>query len=109
MDCPVGHTECTANMSPAAPEYEMGKVISTQLGMQDVLVRYVTTDGDAKVDDTMRALHPLWKLSLQRKDKSCLLMKFFSRGMDACGHFSAIFTSLRKRSLNNGVVKLSNF
>lgn len=47
VDCPVGHTECTANLSPAAPEYEMGNVISTQLGMQDVLVRYVNTDGDA--------------------------------------------------------------
>lgn len=47
VNCPVGHTECTANLSPAAPEYEMGNIIGTQLGMQDVLVRYVTTDGDA--------------------------------------------------------------
>lgn len=68
MDCPGGHAECTANLSPAAPfsEYEMGKDIGTQLGLQDVLVRYVTTDGDAQgakgVEDAMRALHPLWKV-----------------------------------------------
>lgn len=65
MDCPGGHAECTANLSPAAPfsDYEMGKDIGTQLGLQDVLVRYVTTDGDAQgakgLDDAMRALHPL--------------------------------------------------
>jgi len=68
VDCPGGHAECTANLSPAAPfsEYEMGKDIGTQLGLQDVLVRYVTTDGDAQgakgVDDAMRALHPLWRV-----------------------------------------------
>lgn len=68
VDCPGGHAECTANLSSAAPflEYEMGKDIGTQLGLQDVLVRYVTKDGDAQgakgVDDAMRALHPLWKV-----------------------------------------------
>ncbi|XP_056017362.1 palmitoyltransferase ZDHHC4-like [Ostrea edulis] len=38
--------------------------IGTQLTLQDVLVRYVTTDGDAQgakqVDEALRALHPLW-------------------------------------------------
>lgn len=44
----------------------MAKDIGIQLGLQDVLVRYVTEDNVAQgakgVDDAMRALHPLWKV-----------------------------------------------
>lgn len=42
----------------------------------------VSGDGqDAKVDDTMRALHPLWKLKLTKKGQVMLIDEnFFPEG-----------------------------
>ena len=44
----------------------MGRDISTQLALQDVLVCYMTTDSDAQgakgVEEAMKALHPMWKV-----------------------------------------------
>ena len=70
VQCPGGHTECTANMSTFAPfsEYDMGHEIGSQLSLQGTLVKYVTTDGDSKsaqgLDNAMKILHPM--LSVQR-------------------------------------------
>ena len=71
VDCPGGHAECTANVNrPSAfSEYVMGKDIGTQLALQNVLVRYVITDGDGRsakgVEDGIKSLYPLWNTERQ--------------------------------------------
>ncbi len=68
VTCPGGHPDCTADLPPFAPlsEYEMGKHIGTDLGLQGVLIRYVTTDGDSRssagVNSALKLLHPLWNV-----------------------------------------------
>ncbi len=68
VTCPGGHAECTATMSEFAPlsEFNMGKDIGDQLARNDVLIRYATTDGDARSAEglatSMKVLHPLWKV-----------------------------------------------
>ena len=49
IECP-GLEECTANLYRAAAksEYELGKEMGNQIGLQKCLVRYVTTDGDGR-------------------------------------------------------------
>ncbi|KAK3105143.1 hypothetical protein FSP39_018102 [Pinctada imbricata] len=69
VNCPGGHAECTANLAQSEPfsEFVMGKDIGNQLALQDVLVRYVTTDGDSQgakgVASGIKALYPLWEVS----------------------------------------------
>ena len=54
--------DCTADLPPFAPlsEYETGKHIGTDLALQGVLIRYVTTDGDSRssagVDSALKVL-----------------------------------------------------
>ena len=68
VDCPGGHAGCTANLNYSAPhyEYEMGHEIASQFALQEILVRYVTTDGDAKsaagFRDAYKILHPMWEV-----------------------------------------------
>ena len=68
VTCPGGHPDCTADLPPFAPlsEYEMGKHIGTDLALQGVLIRYVTTDGDSRssagVDSALKILDPLWNV-----------------------------------------------
>ena len=68
VQCPGEHTECTANMSPFQPfsEYDMGHEIGSQLALQGVLVKYVTTDGDSRlaegIDHAMKLFHPMWNV-----------------------------------------------
>lgn len=68
VTCPGGHAECTANMSTFAPfsESNMGKDIGDQLGLQGMLIKHVTTDGDSRsaegVDRAMKAIKPMWKV-----------------------------------------------
>ena len=65
---PGRHPECTANLSAFAPlsEYEMGREIGTQLALQGMLVKYATTDGDARsaegIDHALKVLHPIWNV-----------------------------------------------
>ncbi|CAC5388304.1 unnamed protein product [Mytilus coruscus] len=67
IECP-GHEECTANLYRAAAlsEYELGKEMGNQLGLQKFLVRYVTTDGDGRsargIEDAIKALEPMWEV-----------------------------------------------
>ncbi|CAG2226056.1 unnamed protein product [Mytilus edulis] len=67
IECP-GHEECTANLYRAAAlsEYELGKKIGDQIGLQKCLVRYVTTDGDGRsakgIEDALTAVEPMWKV-----------------------------------------------
>lgn len=67
VECPGGHEGCTANISQYSPlsEEKVGYEIGQQLILNDVLVRYVTTDGDSRsshgIDRAMKLLEPLWK------------------------------------------------
>ena len=67
VECPGGHEGCTANISQFSPlsEEKIGYEIGKQLILNDVLVRYVTTDGDSRsshgIDRAMKLLDPLWK------------------------------------------------
>lgn len=67
IECP-GHEECTSNLYRAAAlsEYELGKEMGNQLGLQKFLVRYVTTDGDGRsargIEDAIKALEPMWEV-----------------------------------------------
>lgn len=69
VKCPGGHEGCTSNRFRAAPvsEYEMGKDIGGQLELQGMLVKYATTDGDARtakgIQAATEALHPLWSVT----------------------------------------------
>uniref|UniRef100_A0A8W8LNC7 Mutator-like transposase domain-containing protein n=1 Tax=Magallana gigas TaxID=29159 RepID=A0A8W8LNC7_MAGGI len=49
VSCRNGHVGCTANKNPAEPlsERETGYKIGENLAKHDLLVKYVTTDGDA--------------------------------------------------------------
>ena len=68
VQCPGGHSECTANMSAFQPfsEYDMGHEIGSQLALQGLLVKYATTDGDSRstegIDHAMKLFHPMWNV-----------------------------------------------
>ncbi|KAK6189690.1 hypothetical protein SNE40_001691 [Patella caerulea] len=65
VNCPGGHEGCTANLPVHAPlsEYDMGKSIGTELALQNVLIKYATTDGDGRsaagIEDSLKILHPM--------------------------------------------------
>lgn len=71
VQCPGGHADCTANLHRQAPlsEYELGKTVGKQLGVQGAFVRYVTTDGDARsasgIEDAIKLLEPMWTVERQ--------------------------------------------
>ncbi|CAC5404695.1 unnamed protein product [Mytilus coruscus] len=72
VTCPDGHAgTCTANVKPTTPlsEYLMGKEIGLQIDRQNVLIKYTVTDGDGRgaegINDTLKVLHPLWKVERQ--------------------------------------------
>ena len=58
----------TAYLPLFAPlsEYEMGKHIGTDLALQGVIIRYVTTDGDSRssagIDSALEVLDLLWNV-----------------------------------------------
>lgn len=68
VECPGNHEGCTANISQFSPlsEEKVGFEIGKQLILNDVLVRYVTTDGDSRsshgIERAMKLLDPLWKV-----------------------------------------------
>ena len=68
IECPGNHEGCTANISQFSPlsEEKVGYEIGKQLILNDVLVRYVTTDGDSRsshgIERAMKLLDPLWKV-----------------------------------------------
>lgn len=70
VSCPNGHVGCTANKNPVEPlsERETGYKIGEKLAKHDLLVKYVTTDGDATscagLETALQnTLSPLWKTS----------------------------------------------
>ena len=71
VECLGGHVDCTANLEYVAPdpEYQMAKDIGTQFAMQDILLKYITTDGDAHAakgfQEAYEVLHPMWKVERQ--------------------------------------------
>jgi hypothetical protein len=68
VQCPGGHVDCTANLSPVAPhsEFEMAREIGEKFLLQEILIRHATTDGDAQAaagfQDAYNILHPMWKV-----------------------------------------------
>ncbi|MEW8107356.1 MAG: hypothetical protein AB2801_20305 [Candidatus Thiodiazotropha endolucinida] len=71
IDCPEGHVDCTANIPYVAPhsEYELARCIAEELASDDILVEYVTTDGDSSaargIQDTYKTLFPEWTVIRQ--------------------------------------------
>lgn len=53
VTCPGGHPGCTANTSVTEPlsEYKIGEEIGNLFANQGILIRHVTTDGDARSAD----------------------------------------------------------
>ena len=104
MICPGGHPDCTADLPPFAPlsEYEMGKHIGTDLALQGVLIRHVTTDGDfrssAGIDSAFQVLDPLWNMQ-RLADPTHLEQSQFRKCYKA--NFSADMFSGSTRELQN--------
>lgn len=71
VQCPGGHAECTANRNRHVPlsEFEAGKTIGQELGLQGTFIKYATTDGDARsaagVQEAMTLLNPMWRVQRQ--------------------------------------------
>lgn len=68
VDCPGGHEGCTATIAAAEPlsELRMGEKIGDMFADEQVMVKYVTTDGDARtaegVQAAMKKLFPDWEV-----------------------------------------------
>lgn len=68
VHCPGGHEGCTATLPAAEPlsELKMGEKLGQMFADDRVLVKYVTTDGDARtaegVQSAMRKLFPDWEV-----------------------------------------------
>ena len=68
MQCPNGHAGCTANKNPVEPlsERELGYEIGEKLCKKKLLVKHITTDGDATSAAGLEKaiqnlLSPMWK------------------------------------------------
>lgn len=57
VQCPGGHEGCTATISAAEPlsELKMGEKLGDMFADEQVLVKYVTTDGDARTAEGVQA------------------------------------------------------
>lgn len=70
VSCPE-HADCSATINDVQPfsEYNMGRRIGERLASEDILVKYVTTDGDGRsaqgIGDSMAALDPSWEVVRQ--------------------------------------------
>lgn len=68
VHCPGGHEGCTATLPAADPlsELRMGEKLGDMFADEQVLVKYVTTDGDARtaegVQSAMKKLFPDWEV-----------------------------------------------
>lgn len=68
VHCPGGHEGCTATIPATEPlsELRMGEKLGDMFADERVLVKYVTTDGDARtaegVQSAMRKLFPDWEV-----------------------------------------------
>jgi len=110
VKCPGGHPDCTANLAAVAPhsEYEMAKKIGTQFLKQQMFVRHVTTDGDAKAaagfQDAYKVLHPMWKVE-RLSDPTHLGRSQFRKCMSAT--FSKdMFPGVKTRDVFKGKQKI---
>ncbi|KAK6183353.1 hypothetical protein SNE40_010853 [Patella caerulea] len=68
VECPGGHEGCTANLVTEAPlsELDMGRALGTEFALQNVLIKFATTDGDGRaaqgIEESLQYLHPMWKV-----------------------------------------------
>ncbi|MEW8547021.1 MAG: hypothetical protein AB2693_26195, partial [Candidatus Thiodiazotropha sp.] len=82
VDCPEGHVDCTANIPYVAPhsEYELAKCIAEELAKDEILVEYVTTDGDSSaakgIQDTYSTLFPEWTVIRQTDPNHLAVSQF---------------------------------
>lgn len=71
VTCPGGHAGCTATTEGVRPfsEYTIGKNLGEQLAAENILVKYVTTDGDGRSAEGIQAaiseIDPLWEVIRQ--------------------------------------------
>ena len=133
VKCPDGHSGCTATMPYMQPhsERQMGFSIAKQLCTDDIMVRTITTDGDASahlgIQDFYDQLGNAWNVARQADPHhlgSTLMKKVRAAkwskemfpgcttiltrqkaatalGRDVKARCSAIIEKLRKRSKNN--------
>ena len=65
VTCPDGHEGCTANVDIDLPfsEKELGSFLGKQASLNNLLIRYATTDGDGRaaegLDEHFKSLNPL--------------------------------------------------
>ena len=71
VKCPGGHAGCTASHPAALPfsEYDMGKQMGEEMALQNIMIKFATTDGDGRsaegVQAAMTQLDPLWQVIRQ--------------------------------------------
>lgn len=71
VECPGGHPDCTATISPYEPmsERRIGECLGKCVSLEEILIKHVTTDGDGRsaegIAEAMKQLRPLWKVIRQ--------------------------------------------
>lgn len=87
VSCP-NHADCSANLTDEDPisEREIGRMIGNELADNDLLIKYVTTDGDARAAEgvglAMLKKNPDWQLERQA-DTTHLAQSQFRNAMRA--------------------------
>ena len=68
VTCPDGHEDCTSNLAKPVPlsEYEMGKTLAEQFLLEEIHIKYVTTDSDGRgaagLHDVFTDANPDWSV-----------------------------------------------
>lgn len=89
VTCPGGHAGCSATYDDVMPfsEYEIGKELGKQMALDNILVKYVTTDGDAKsaegVQFAMSSVNPLLQV-VRQADTTHMGQSLFRHTLKAC-------------------------
>lgn len=103
VSCPA-HADCSATIDNVQPfsEYNIGRRIGEKLASENILVKYITTDGDGRscqgIGDSMAALDPTWEV-VRQADMTHMGQSLFRHSMKAAystNMFSAV-TSKEKR------------
>ncbi|OWF45136.1 hypothetical protein KP79_PYT13246 [Mizuhopecten yessoensis] len=99
--CPGGHIDCSATIGVETPlsEFEAAKLVGEQLYQQDLIVRYATSDGDARtvagLDAAYKAFILMWDVK-RLADPTHLGQAQFRKCMHA--HFSTdMFPGMKTR------------
>lgn len=88
VSCPGGHAGCTATTEYTEPlsEYNIGRKLGEQLALENILVKYIVTDGDSRsasgIQEAMSQIDPLWK-SIRQADTTHLGLSLFKHAVRA--------------------------